>query len=165
MMTQPAHPLQPPFSFGNGPRRQGYAAAGAKRVRSSAHAAPPCDGSGPLPTPFLLNVGGGAPWRAPQSVAPAGREAAIGQNKPDKPRATKTGQLDVLRTPNFEERLPGCRAGAGNKQRRRTAATVDGATRRRQRPRSASARPVAAPSPRARPSARPARARRSGGMP
>ncbi len=33
MMTRRARPLRPHFSFGNGPRRQGCAGAGAKRVR------------------------------------------------------------------------------------------------------------------------------------
>jgi hypothetical protein len=37
-------------------------------------------------------------WRAHHSVAPVGRGATAGQNKPDKPRAKKSGQLDLLTT-------------------------------------------------------------------
>ena len=101
-MPPATRPLQPQFTFRNGPRRQGFAGAGARRVRSSAHAAPPLTAPGRCEQ-ILLIVGGGALCRAPQSVAPAGREAMAGQNKPDKPRAKKSGQIDLLRTvtPNW----------------------------------------------------------------
>lgn len=96
-MSRPARPLQPHCTFRNGPRRQGCAGAGAKRVRSNAHAAPPLTAPGRCEQ-ILLIVGGGALWRAHHSVAPAGRGATAGQNKPDKPRAKKSGQLDLLTT-------------------------------------------------------------------
>ena len=97
-MPEAARPLQPHFMFRNGPRRQGCAHAGAKRVRSFAHAAPPLTAPGRCQD-ILLIVGGGAPWSAFPTVAPAGRESAATKTQPDKPRANKSGQLDVLRTP------------------------------------------------------------------
>ena len=102
-MPQATRPLQPQFR--NGPRRQGFAGAGAKRVRSSAHAAPPLTAPGRCEQ-ILLIVGGGALCRAPQSVAPAGREAMAGQNKPDKPRAKKSGASGYLVASGARSRPP-----------------------------------------------------------
>jgi hypothetical protein len=96
-MPEAARPLQPPLTFRNGPRRQGCADAGAKRVRSSAQAAPPWTAPGPCQD-ILLIVGGGAPWRALPTVAPPGRGPTASKTQPDKPRANKSGQLDMLRT-------------------------------------------------------------------
>jgi len=96
-MPEAARPLQPGLTFRNGPRRQGCAGAGAKRVRSFAHAAPPLTAPGRCEDTLLI-VGGGAPWSAFPTVAPAGRESTAVKTQPDKPRANKSGQLDVLRT-------------------------------------------------------------------